>query len=252
VSPAEWRLPNGFTLDQRGVVTSTNDEVRDLADAGAASGTIVVAREQTRGRGRHGRSWASPPGNLYVSVLLRPHCSIAKSVELSFLTSLSLAEAIDSLGPKPKLKWPNDVLIDGAKVAGILLEADADPSGQCALVIIGTGVNIAVAPADAPYAVTSLARCGVQGVTPYDLLHRYIDRLAIWLDRWQAEGFPVVRQAWQERSFGLGQPIRLRLRQEEIEGRFVDLSDRGALVIEETNGRRHEIAAGDVFYLDSR
>ena len=120
------QLPPGYVLHALDRVESTNDEARRLAEQGAPAGAVVVAAEQVKGRGRHGRGWDSPRGNLYASLLLRPDCTIAVSAQLSLVASLALAEALVALAPADadvRVKWPNDVLIRGAKVAGLLLES---------------------------------------------------------------------------------------------------------------------------------
>lgn len=222
-----------------------------MAEGGASSGTIVLADQQQEGRGRLGRRWVSPPGNLYASIVVRPDCPLAASAQLSLLTGVAMGEALIDLGPEQldlRLKWPNDILIGGAKTAGILLESVAGEAGRTAFVVIGTGVNIRWCPDDAPYPVTCLDAAGFQPLSPADLLAVYTSRLAVWLDRWQRDGFAVVRDAWRTRSYGLGGPIRLRLDREEVDGRFVDLTEGGALLIEQANGCRREVAAGDVVY----
>lgn len=254
VTPASLsRLPKDFILHRFDRVGSTNDEASRLAGEGAPTGTVVVAREQSRGRGRLGRRWYSPPGNLYASILIRPECPLVVASGLSLLAGVALGEALADLGPKDLdlgLKWPNDVLIGGAKTAGILLESAAGEAGRTAFVVIGAGVNIREAPTDAPYPVTSLEAAGFGKIEPLDLLEMYTVKLANWLDRWQRDGFADVRDAWRARGHGIGGLVRLRLDREEIVGRFVDLTEGGALVIEQADGRRREIAAGDMVYPD--
>jgi BirA family transcriptional regulator, biotin operon repressor / biotin---[acetyl-CoA-carboxylase] ligase len=248
---AKSRLPDRFTLRALERVASTNDEARRLAEDGAPAGLVVVAREQTRGRGRYGRSWTSPPGNLYASVLLRPDCTLAASAQLSLVAGLALGEALAGLGPPDlaiALKWPNDVLVNGAKTAGILLESAARTDGRAGWVIVGSGVNIVSCPKDTPYPATCLVAEGFAPLEPLTLLEAYLGALDRWLGTWQAAGFAAVRGAWRARSFGLGGEIRLRLEREELCGRFVDLTEGGALLVEEAGGRRREIAAGEVFY----
>lgn len=248
---ATIRLPEAFVLHAFERLSSTNDEARRLAEGGAAEGHVVWALRQTRGRGRYGRRWRSPAGNLYASVLLRPACTMADTAQLSLLASLALADALERLGPRHldlALKWPNDVLLGGAKTAGILLEGSARPDGWAAWVVVGSGVNIVSFPSDTPYPATALAEHGFAPLAPASLLEAYVAALAGWLDRWRAQGFSAVRQAWRARSYGLGGPIRLRLKAGELRGRFVDLTARGALVLEHPDGSRREIAAGDVFY----
>ncbi len=224
-----------------------------MAHAGAPSGTVVMADRQTDGRGRLGRTWISPPGNLYASVIWRPDCSLNATTGLSLLTGVALGEALADLGPDGldlALKWPNDILVDGAKAAGILLENAQGNGARAAFVVIGTGVNIQAAPTEVSYPTTCLAHAGFQALSPFDLLAVYIEKLEIWLDRWQRDGFAGVRDAWRDKAYGLGGPIRLRLAREEIDGVFVDLTEGGALLIEQPDGRRREIAAGDVVYPD--
>ena len=247
------RLPEGFVLCALDSVASTNDEAKLRAEEGAQDGLVITAREQVQGRGRYGRSWASPPGNLYASVLLRPDCPMAATAQLSLVAGLALAGTLERLGPPGlhvRLKWPNDVLIGGAKVAGLLLEGAARPDGRAAWVIVGSGVNVASCPDGMPYRATCLAREGFAELAPPAVLRPYLFALAEWLGRWRSSGFEPVRKAWLERCMGLGGEIRLRLDREEVSGRFVDLSETGALLLEQAGGRRRTIAAGDVFYLD--
>jgi BirA family transcriptional regulator, biotin operon repressor / biotin---[acetyl-CoA-carboxylase] ligase len=248
----EVRLPDGFVLRELDRVDSTNDEVRRMAEAGAEPGLVVLAGEQTGGRGRHGRAWASPPGNLYASVLVLADGPLAASAQLSFVVSLALAEALERHAPgdvQLRLKWPNDVLIGRAKVAGILLESAGKENGAgrpC--VIVGTGVNITSYPEGTPYPATSLAAAGFAVITPRTLLASYLGALDWWLAQWRDAGFAEVRAAWRARSTGLGEKIRLRLDREELCGRFVDVTPSGALLLDLDGGGRREIAAGDVFY----
>ena len=250
---SEARLPGGFVLHGHDRLASTNDEALRLATAGAQARLVVVAGEQTRGRGRHGRTWASPPGNLYASVMLRPDCAMAVAAQLSLVAGLGLGEALIGLGPPDldlALKWPNDVLIGGAKTAGILLEGASHADGRADFVVIGTGVNLVSCPDDPSYPATCLAREGFSPLTPRAVLEAYLGALDRWLGRWQSAGFGAVRQAWLALGFGLGGDIRLRLAQGELRGRFLDLTDTGALLVEQPGGRRREIATGEVLDLD--
>ncbi|HEX5079921.1 MAG TPA: biotin--[acetyl-CoA-carboxylase] ligase, partial [Geminicoccaceae bacterium] len=223
----EEPLPDGFRLCELDRVDSTNDEVRHRAAAGAEPGLVVLARRQTRGRGRHGRAWASPAGNLYASLLLQVDGPLATSAQLSFVAGLALAEARERHAPAgvlPRLKWPNDVLLGRAKVAGILLESAGVGSTGTADVIVGTGVNIVSCPRDTPYPATSLLEQGFAPIAPRALLGTYLAALDRWLRRWREAGFGAVREAWCARGLGLGEQIRLRLAREELHGRFVDVT----------------------------
>lgn len=237
-----WRLEVFDSLD------STNEEVRRRAETGAEEGLAVLAKQQTAGRGRRGRVWESPPGNLFLSLLLRPKSSPAEAATLSFLTAVALLEALDLAAVPAQLscKWPNDVLVNGAKVAGILLESRTAPDGALGWVTVGIGVNLAWHPAETPYPVTSLAAHGIH-VTPQDFAAWLLARYGYWYGRWQAEGFAPIRAAWLARAQGLGQPVIVRLPDAELRGRFVALDDSGALLLELPDGRRQTVTAGDVF-----
>jgi BirA family transcriptional regulator, biotin operon repressor / biotin---[acetyl-CoA-carboxylase] ligase len=244
-------LPSGYVLRAFDRVESTNDEARRLAEEGAAAGVVVVARQQIKGRGRHGRVWQSPPGNLYASLLLRPDCTIATSAQLSLVASLALAETLVALAPPEvdvRLKWPNDVLVRGAKVAGLLLESAAGRNERAAWVVVGSGVNIDSAPAGTPYPATALRYEGFPPLAPLDLLARYLGALDRWLACWRAGGFAAVRPAWLALGCGIGERIRLRLPAEELAGRFLDVTEQGALLVGEDGGRRRQITVGELLF----
>jgi BirA family biotin operon repressor/biotin-[acetyl-CoA-carboxylase] ligase len=188
-------------------------------------------------------------------VLLRVDGPLAASAQLSFVAGLALADALLRHAPdgiEPRLKWPNDVLIGRAKVAGILLESVGKANGAAsASVIVGTGVNIVSSPRETPYPATSLVEQGFAAITPRTLLGAYLRALDHWLRQWREAGFAEVRAAWCARGFGVGERIRLRLEREELLGRFVDVTAVGTLLLDLDGGGRREIAAGDVFWPDS-
>jgi BirA family biotin operon repressor/biotin-[acetyl-CoA-carboxylase] ligase len=242
-------LPAGFRLHHFETLGSTNDEAKALARAGAPEGTLVWAGEQTAGRGRRGRTWLSPPGNLYLSLVLRPEGAPVRAAQLGFVTALGLGDALALLaGPAFKLryKWPNDILVNGRKLAGILLESENAASDRVDFVVAGIGVNIAAAPEDVEFPATSLAAEGVAGITPAVLLGGFVRHFDIWARRWREAGFAPVRAAWLARASGLGERVRVRLERGTLFGRFLDLDADGALVLEGEGGRRR-IAAGEVF-----
>lgn len=239
-----------WTLRAFDVLDSTNEEVRRQAEAGAAEGLAVLARRQTAGRGRRGRAWESPEGNLFLSLLLRPQVSAAEAAKLSFLTAVALAETLELAAPDLAghiaCKWPNDVLVNGAKIAGILLESRTGAEARLDWVVIGIGVNLAHHPADTPYPVTALAAHGAT-VEPETFAEWLLARFGYWHGRWQAEGFAPVRAAWLARAQGLGQPVVVRLPDGELRGHFAALDESGALLLDLPDGRRQAITAGDVF-----
>jgi BirA family transcriptional regulator, biotin operon repressor / biotin---[acetyl-CoA-carboxylase] ligase len=242
-------LPEGFRLHHHAALGSTNDEAKILARAGAPAGTLVWASEQTAGRGRRGRVWQSPPGNLYLSLLLRPDGAPGRAAQLSFVAALGLGDALAALaGPSLQLryKWPNDLLVNDRKLAGILLESDTGANDRVDFVVVGIGVNIVSAPDDVEFPATSLAAEGVAGITPPMLLEGFARHFGIWERCWRVEGFGPVRAAWLARASGLGETIRVRLERSTLLGRFLDLDADGALVLDVAQGRRR-VAAGEVF-----
>ncbi len=242
-------LPAGFRLHHFETLGSTNDEAKALARAGAPEGTLVWAGEQTAGRGRRGRTWLSPRGNLYLSLVLRPAGAPAGAAQLGFVAALGLGDALALLtGPAMELryKWPNDLLVNGRKLAGILLESENAASDRVDFVVAGIGVNIIAAPEDVEFPATSLAAEGVIGITPAVLLGGFVRHFDIWARRWREAGFAPVRAAWLARASGLGERVRVRLERSTLFGRFLDLDADGALVLEGEEGRRR-IAAGEVF-----
>ncbi|MDP6342304.1 MAG: biotin--[acetyl-CoA-carboxylase] ligase [Alphaproteobacteria bacterium] len=243
-------MPEFFRLHRFDQVESTNDEAKRLAGAGAPDGTLVVAGEQTAGRGRTGRQWKSPPGNLYMTLLLRPGVAAGVAAQVSFLAAVALSSAIADLAANlaPRHKWPNDVLLDGRKVSGILLESAAGADGLIDWLVLGMGVNVAHHPTDLEQSVTSLRREGLTELTPDALLGTLAPHLRDWLLRWRAEGFAPLRQAWLARAFGLGEVVGVRLPNENFMGRFLDLDADGALVVGLPDGTERRIAAGEVYF----
>ena len=242
------RLSDFYHLIRRDEVGSTNDEAKRLAYAQAPEGTLVWAASQNAGRGRRGRPWVSPPGNLYLSLLLRPVCPALQAAQLGFVTAHALGEALTPLlGRAPvTYKWPNDVLVSGHKIAGILLESEMSSGELVEFVIIGMGVNVAAAPEATEYPATSLRAERVSNVTPGLLLAGFAHHFEYWYANWRTEGFAPIRHAWLARAGGLGEPVQVRLEKATLLGRFLDLDEEGALVLEGEGGRRR-IAAGEVF-----
>jgi len=247
------KLPPAYRLVTLETVESTNDEALRLATAGAEDGTLVWAREQTGGRGRQGRTWSSPPGNLYFSLVLRPDCAPAEAAQLGFVAGLALGEAIGSVAPpmiEVTFKWPNDLLLNGRKGAGILLESRSDPDGALDCLILGVGVNLAHYPEDTSFPATSLRFEGATQVTVVALLEAFSRSFMSWANRWLDDGFAPVRRAWLHHAHGLGEEIEVRLPRETLKGTFKDLDERGVLVLELPDGTRREISAGDVYFGD--
>jgi BirA family transcriptional regulator, biotin operon repressor / biotin---[acetyl-CoA-carboxylase] ligase len=244
------RLPPFYRLVAFDAIDSTNEEAKRRAREGAAEGLLVWGREQLAGRGRRGRSFASPPGNLYMSVLLRPEQSAVEAAQLSFAAALAVGEAAASLLPdatRLRYKWPNDVLIDGRKLSGVLLESQASSEGGLEWLVIGMGVNLASHPEGLEFPAISLRAAGAV-VTVEAMLVAVAERFLFWYEHWRRAGFASLREPWLARAQGLGGDIRVRLQGGELFGRFAGLDEEGALLLEDAAGRRR-IAAGDIFPL---
>jgi len=233
-------LPDGWRLVALQSVGSTNDEAGRLADGGAPEGTVVWAREQQGGRGRRGRAWASPPGNLYSSTVLRPDCPAARAAELGFVAALAVGDLVPS-GRAVRLKWPNDVLVDGGKIAGILLESAVSQSGHVQHVVAGIGINVSFAPQlpDMRYPGAAL------GGTVEAALEALTAGLAARLAQWRRDGFESIRTAWLAQAGPLGATVDVRLGDGLASGRFAGLDRDGALLLDTADGPRR-IVSGEL------
>ncbi len=242
-------LPSPYKLIALDSIDSTNEEAKRMAENGAPEGIVVWAQEQTAGRGRRGRTWVSGKGNLYCSILLRPDCHAFKAMQLSFVASLGMADAVASALPKGTFvncKWPNDVLVEGRKISGILLESQTVPLGGMDWLIIGAGLNIESYPEDVEFPATSLVREGAKDVTPEMMLKTFCLRFLAGYVTWKNLGFQPARKAWLRRAAWLGREITVRMEQESLTGEFKALDKDGALILLH-NGEERRITAGDVF-----
>jgi BirA family biotin operon repressor/biotin-[acetyl-CoA-carboxylase] ligase len=206
-----------------------------------------MARRQEQGRGSFGRDWSSPPGNLYLSVLLRPTSPLVEGGLWSLLSAVALAEAVGSILPDPRalrLKWPNDLLLNGAKLAGILLDSTADSRGNFASLVIGIGVNIATKP-DLPDRTPSCLADLIAPPAPDLLAHRVLASLAHWIALQTTRGFAPIRDAWLTRGPASGTVMHLSHGASEVVGTFAGLAENGSILIE-ANGYLRSYAAGEI------
>ena len=248
----------GLRLEHLGTIGSTNAEARLRAQQGDSGPLWITATAQTQGRGRHGRSWISPPGNLYASLLLSDPSPFEHAPQLAFVAALAVRDAValeaKALAPQLKFKWPNDLLLDGRKCAGILIEGEAAPEGGAGkrlTVVIGIGVNCSSHPPTADgsigFPATDLRAHGA-AIAPEQLFPRLsatmCHRVALW-DR--GRDFPAIQRDWLAHARGVGEPIAVRNGDAEMQGRFVGLDQSGRLMLERADGGITKIAAGDVF-----
>ena len=242
--------PQGYALREWTEIDSTNEEARRLAAAGERGPVWLRADRQTAGRGRRGRAWESPAGNLAATLLIVPGKPASECAQLSFVTAIAAADAASGFAANAeiKVKWPNDVLANGRKLAGILLESASGGDGALTFLAIGIGMNIAHFPPDMEFPATSLAGLGVSVPSPSAALAQFAAHFAKWYEVWMTNGFSPIQDAWLARAAGLGSRIRARLTHEETSGVFEGIDNTGALILREAQGRTRTIAAGEVFF----
>lgn len=235
---------------------STNTRARELAESGAAEGEIVIAESQTQGRGRLGRRWESPPlSNLYLSIILRPGLPPKHAPQITLAAAVALVETVGSFLPRPPvIKWPNDILIDGKKLAGILTEAACDT--ECVqYVILGIGLNLNYRAETMPETLrqraTSMADMAGENLSRETVLVRLIHDLDRCYGELEESGFAALRPRW-EAHFGLrGRRVRVELGDQTIIGRAQGIDHEGALIVETDDEQRRSIIAGDVIPLET-
>ena len=220
---------------------STNDDVAALARSGAPEGLWLRAERQSGGRGRHGRQWHSPAGNLYASTLVRLRASDPPPPSLAMVAAVALQEVVSAYAPVHQvlIKWPNDLLVEGAKLAGILLERNEDA------VVIGIGVNLAHHPEGLERPATSLRALTGSAPDPAAFLETLADAFARWLGRWRGEGLASVRSRW----LAAAHPIGTALSTGAGDGLFDGLGETGALRLRLADGTSRVIHAGDIFLI---
>ena len=245
----------GQVLHCHDELPSTNDLAKQLAEEGAASGEVVIAESQTAGRGRRGRGWISPPRkNLYLSAIVRPDLPPQRAPEVTLVASVAVCEAVRQAGVNAVIKWPNDVLFEGRKLAGILLEMAAEMD-RVQWLVIGIGVNLNLAPGELPDdlrdVATSVAAERGSPVPRALFTAALLGGLEEWLDRHAAEGFEPIRQAWRSLSGTLGREVRASVGEGEVTGVAEDIDETGALLVRGAAGLTR-ILAGEVQLLRSR
>ena len=255
----------GYRLEAFDAVDSTNALALERAQAGEAGRLWLVAGRQDAGRGRRGRNWATPEGNLAATLLLMPDCALHRAATLGFVAGLALADALAAAAPdislsiavdggdvaagrgRFALKWPNDVLAGGAKLSGILLESAMLENGRYALAI-GIGVNVVAHPDDTPYPATSLAALG----SACDAPHLFLALSDAWVENerlWAGgEGLGAIRARWLERAAGLGSAVAVRIDGKVVRGVFETIDEECRFVIRTDDGGKITVAAGDVHF----
>jgi len=238
-------LHPGYRLVDLAAVDSTNAEALRRIETGDGAGTVIRADRQTRGRGRKGARWESPEGNLHMSLVVEPPDPSTVG-QISFLAAVAAGQGVEDLaGPLPDLayKWPNDLMIGGAKLGGILIEG-----GLGGVYVVGIGLNIVGAPEVPEHPTVALRDLSAWEGGPGDLLVTICNRFAEWYDLWRSAGFGPVRETWLRRAAGIGSAVEARLLAETRRGVFRDIGMDGALILELADGTCREITAGAIYF----
>jgi BirA family biotin operon repressor/biotin-[acetyl-CoA-carboxylase] ligase len=239
-------LPPIITFDE---IDSTNAEARRRAEAGDAGPLWITAKRQAAGRGRRGRVWETGEGNLAATLLDVCDLPPGEAAQVSFVAALAVSDLARGSLPaeRVRLKWPNDMLIDARKAAGILVESGQRGDGRLWLAV-GIGVNLVHAPVLADRATTSFVAAGAAPISTTEAIERLAAAFAHWSSVWRSEGFGAIANTWTERAFGLGGPCVARPGAEVIEGVAEGLDSDGALRLRLSDGALRRISAGDVFF----
>lgn len=235
-------------------IGSTNDEAFHLGVAGAPEGTVLIAESQMAGKGRMQRVWYSPPGaNIYTSIILRPMFEAPRAPQISIAAGVAVAEILEDYCPgKVRLKWPNDVLIEGKKICGILAQMKMS-GGDIDFIVVGIGMNINLSyeqfPKDIQKIATSLSIETGREISRADLIIHLYENVAKWYRELAQYGFDPVREKWLSLSCMIGQPVSVMFQDERVSGRAVGLSEDGSLVLLTNQNETRLVSAGDATIL---
>lgn len=236
-----------WSIDTHETVSSTQDIIKTRAEDGQPEGMVVQALEQTEGYGRHAREWVSEPGNLYLSLLLRPSCGVQEIGQLSLMAGLAAAQTIQGFMDEPdklRLKWPNDVLIEGKKCAGLILETGLGADQSLEWVALGIGINLSAAPAEIG---THIEAYSDKPPTLDRLRHALLKEIATLYELWQAQGFGPIKAQWLARAHEKGDKVSVKIGDERREGSFHGIDEQGALLIHDEQFRVKKITSGDIY-----
>ena len=244
-------LPGFINIIRKEITGSTNEDIALLAKQNAEAWTVVQALEQNSGRGRHGKTWDSQRGNLFMSLLLRPAVGSGRWGELSFLSAVAVATILSEYikSQSIEVKWPNDVLINGKKIAGILLEV-LDFGAKTPAVIVGIGINISRKPKEFEYPVTCIQDYKNEITSSDEVLTSLLHSIVHWFRIWENDGFDMIRTEWMKRAYKLDGTV-------EVEGKngssakfkFKGIDAEGAMLLDDENGTRNLYRAGTVRFL---
>lgn len=242
-------LPDGYRHLELPQVGSTNQVALEYAQNQDGGKLWITASRQLQGKGSRGRTWVSEPGNLFASLLLRNTIKAERLATLTFVASLAVYDALTHFVDEERLslKWPNDVLMTGAKISGILLENHLQKN-QDAAIIIGIGINCAHNPKDTTHIATNIHNSGVK-IEPNDVFQILVTAMDKWLNVWDfGNNFTDIRSAWLQRAKGLGSEIIVQMPNGQRTGIFEDLDHNGCLILKTQDNVRHKISTADIFF----
>ncbi len=251
-------LLNDYHLLSFDEIDSTNEEAKRLAKGGGHHGAVIWAKKQTAGKGRLGRVWTSSQGNLFVSILLHPEKPMKDLAQLSFVTAVAVMEALEPLlppGRRLQCKWPNDILLSGKKVGGILLESfqsgKASEKGK-PWVVVGVGINVESFPAKTEFPATCLKDAGVELVSAKIILSRFVHHFIDCYNEWDIKGFAPCRRRWLKNAWGMKQRLKARLPDKVLEGYAEGIDLNGSLVLTLKDGKKIQVSAADIFPIEAK
>ena len=240
----------GHQLHYYEEIGSTNDEAFRLGLAGAPEGTALIANSQSTGKGRMQRVWHSPAGsNIYTSIILRPEITPSRTPQMSILAGVAVAEVLESYCPdRIKLKWPNDVLIDGKKVCGILSQVKT-AVGEVDFIVLGMGINVNISYGQFPKEIcnlaTSLAIETGREISRQELIISLYENLAKWYKQLLKDGFGRIKEKWLSISPMIGQTVQVMFREEAVNGKTTGLDEDGSLILLAVGNKGFKVSAGD-------
>ncbi len=246
-------LTNGFCVRHYRELDSTNSEAMRLAIAGESDRLWVLAEQQNHGKGRSGRQWISQPGNFHASLYVKMRCDLSVLAQLSLVAGLCAYETLRDICPETilkdlRLKWPNDIILFGSKMGGMLLETYKPPQEDLVAVIMGTGFNLIWHPVIDDRKTTNLLNHDIQVPPIMDILEKLSEKTERWLSLWEhGKGFQEVCQTWMSYSQEIGEQMKVHIEGKKIYGRYAGLDDNGNLLLQTESGGIETINVGDVY-----
>lgn len=238
------------------LIDSTMDEARRLIESGQSlDGELIWADEQSKGRGRQSRTWITCPGNFMGTIVLNPKVPASKAAEISFVTALAVGETVKLFIPNTyqiHYKWPNDVLVEGKKIAGILLEAVNLPTQASPWISIGIGINVQSHPENVFFKSTCINKFAKKDLNLLDIQSRLCALFEKYLNIWRQEGFSPIRKFWLKSAANLGKRINVISGENTITGKFIEIDSQGRLILEDESHHQIKILAGDVYFPEMR